>query len=127
MPSFAAPGGFGTGRDLELDDARASLAYWQGRARRLPRRALRKRREAREMAARWEARVAEAERAAYGRGLAGALLMVLAEGRMPQPVRRAGRRAGRVLAATAATITVLAVTLTVLAIAVLWSLAQAIV
>ncbi len=78
--------------DLELDDARASLAYWQARSRRLPRYAVRKRREAREMAARWEARVAEAERAAYGRGLAGALALVIAEGRLPQGVRGTGRR-----------------------------------
>jgi hypothetical protein len=81
--------------DLELDDARSSLAYWQARSRRLPRYAVRKRREAREMAARWEARVAEAERAAYGRGLAGMLALVVAEGRVPQGLRRTGRRVAR--------------------------------
>jgi hypothetical protein len=98
MPSMVAPGGLGAGRelaDLELQDARSSLAFWQERARHLPRRAVRKRREAREMAARWEARVAEAERAAYGRGLTGMLALVLAEGRAPQPVRRLGRTLAR--------------------------------
>jgi hypothetical protein len=90
MPSMVAPGGFGA--DLELQDARSSLAYWQSRSQRLPRYAVRKRREAREMAARWEARVAEAERAAYGRGLVGALALVIAEGRLPQGVRGTGRR-----------------------------------
>ena len=76
---------------LDLEDARASLTYWEDRARRLPVRAVRKRREAREMAARWRARVAEAERAAYGRGLLGAMLLVLAERRLPQPARHTSR------------------------------------
>jgi hypothetical protein len=98
MPSMTAPGGFDAGHepaDLELQDARASLAYWEARARRLPRRAVRRRREARELAARWETRVAEAERAAYGRGLVGALVLLFAEGRLPAPARRAGRRLAR--------------------------------
>jgi len=46
--------------DRELEDARESLAYWQARAETLPRHAIRRRREARDMAARWQARVAEA-------------------------------------------------------------------
>ena len=87
--------------DRELEDARESLAYWEARAHTLPRHAIRRRREAREMTARWQARVAEAERLVYGRGLLGALLLLAAERRLPQPVRRHGRvvapahRAGR--------------------------------
>lgn len=78
--------------NLSLDDARESLAYWEDRARRLPRHAVRRRREAREMTLRWQARVAEAERAHYGRGLLGALLLLAAERRLPEPTRRAGQR-----------------------------------
>jgi hypothetical protein len=40
----------------------------------------------------WQARVAEAERAHYGRGLLGALLLLAAERRLPEPTRRAGRQ-----------------------------------
>jgi len=43
------------------------------------------------MTVRWQARVAEAERLVYGRGLLGALLLLAAERRLPQPVRRHGR------------------------------------
>src|SRR5215203_4443793 len=77
-----APATFGP--DRELDDARESLAYWESRSRTLPRHALRRRREAREMTARWQARVAEAERTAYGRGLLGALLLLAAARRLGQ-------------------------------------------
>ncbi len=80
---------------VDLEDARDSLAYWEDRAERLPARAVRKRREARDMAARWQARVTEAERAAYGRGLLGALLLVLAEQRLPQPARQSARHVAR--------------------------------
>ena len=76
---------------IDLDDARESLAYWEARADRLPRHAIRRRREAVERAARWRARVAEAERAHYGRGLLGALVLLVAEGRLPAPARHAGR------------------------------------
>ena len=81
--------------DRELEDARESLAYWEARARTLPRHAIRRRREAREMTARWQARVAEAERLVYGRGLLGALLLLAAERRLPQPVRRQGHVVAR--------------------------------
>ena len=81
--------------DGELEDARESLAYWETRAQMLPLHAVRRRREAREMAARWQARVAEAERLVYGRGLLGALLLLAAERRLPQGVRRSGRSVGR--------------------------------
>ena len=53
--------------------------------------AVRKRREAREMAARWRARVSEAERLEYGAGLLGAALMMLAERRLPITTRHTGR------------------------------------
>lgn len=87
--------------DLSLDDARESLSYWETRARTLPRRALRRRREAREMAARWRVRVADAERAVYGRGLLGALLLLAAERRLPEPARQAGRTLARRIAQAA--------------------------
>ena len=95
---FALPTRIGDRHDvttLSLDDARESLVYWEDRARRLPRHAVRRRREAREMTLRWQARVAEAERAHYGRGILGALLLLAAERRLPEPTRRAGQRIAR--------------------------------
>ena len=47
------------------------------------------------MAARWQVRVTEAERAAYGSGLLGALLLLIAERRLPQHARQAGRTLAR--------------------------------
>ena len=88
-------------RDRELDDARESLAYWENRAHTLPLHAVRRRREAREMTHRWQARVAEAERTVYGRGLLGALLLVAAERRLPQQVRRSGHMVARRVAQAA--------------------------
>jgi hypothetical protein len=85
-------------RDHELEDARESLAYWEARARTLPRHAIRRRREAREVAGRWQARVAEAERLVYGRGLLGALLLLASERRLPQGVRHSGSVVARRLA-----------------------------
>lgn len=84
--------------DRDLEDARDSLAYWEDRSRTLPRHAVRRRREARDMAARWQRRVAEAERLVYGRGLIGALLLLAAERRLPQPLRHRGHLAARRLA-----------------------------
>jgi hypothetical protein len=96
VPAFAVPSRPSRlARDLDLADARESLAYWEDRARRLPRHAIRRRREARAMAQRWQARVAEAEREAYGSGLLGALLLVAAERRLPQPAVQAGRQIAR--------------------------------
>lgn len=96
--------------DLSIDDARDSLAYWERRAETLPRRAVRARREAHEMTARWRSRVVEAEREAYGRGLLGMALVLVLEGRVPEPVRHTTRKAVRYTARTAvavvATITV---------------------
>ncbi len=80
---------------MDLQDARESLAYWEDRAERLPALAVRKRREAREMAVRWQSHVAEAEREAYGRGLLGALLLLLTEQRLPQPARRTAHHLAR--------------------------------
>lgn len=76
----------------ELSDARESLAYWEHRSRRLPRLALRSRREARTMATRWRERVCEAEQAEYGRGVMGALLLVAFERRLPAATRHTGRK-----------------------------------
>ena len=109
MPAFVIPDLLRPGSgvaDPSLEDARESLAYWEDRARRLPRHALRRRREAREMAVRWQARVADAERAVYGRGLLGALLLLAAERRLPEPTRRAGRRLVRRTAQAAAVVCV---------------------
>jgi hypothetical protein len=96
-----------------LADARESLAYWEHRARRLPRLAVRRRREAREMAARWHARVAETERAIYGRGLLGALLLLAAERRLPESARRTGRRLARRTAQAAVVVCVALIALIV--------------
>ena len=91
---MAAPTPHGAGPDVaELDDAREVLDYWETRAANLPRLAIRDRREARELAQRWRGRVAEAERAAYGRGLRGAMLLMAYELRLPEPARQAGRHA----------------------------------
>jgi hypothetical protein len=79
----------------DLDDARGALAYWEDRARRLPRHAVRRRREALVMAERWRGRVAEAERVHYGRGLRGAALLWMAEGRLPESARYTGRVVAR--------------------------------
>jgi trehalose/maltose hydrolase-like predicted phosphorylase len=112
MSAMAAPAPHGAGPDVaELDDAREALAYWETRATALPRRAIRDRREAREMALRWRGRVTEAERAAYGRGLRGALLLMAAELRLPESTRHAGRHVARRArqATVAVAVTVLAV------------------
>jgi hypothetical protein len=101
-----------THRD-DLADARESLAYWEERARRLPMHAIRGRREARTLAARWRTRVAEAERVHYGPGLLGAVLMLVFERRLPAPARHAGRRMAR---HTAHALTAILVTITALAV-----------
>jgi hypothetical protein len=115
MLAALAPATFGT--DRELDDAREALAYWETRARTLPLHAVRRRREAREMAHRWQARVAEAERTVYGRGLLGAVLLIAAERRLPQQTRHRGQVvARRVLQATVMLVALLAA----LAVAGMW-------
>jgi hypothetical protein len=109
MPAMASPTPDEAGSHAaELDEAREVLEYWETRAANLPRLAVRDRREARELALRWRARVAEAERAAYGRGLRGALLLMVSELRLPEPTRQAGRHAAR-RARQAAVIIVVAV------------------
>jgi hypothetical protein len=108
--------------DQELEDARESLAYWETRARTLPLHAVRGRREAREMAARWNRRVAEAERVIYGRGLIGALVLLAAERRLPQSARRTGAVVARRLAQA---LVVAFVCLMALAVASAWALAEA--
>lgn len=87
----------------ELQEARELLAYWEERARRLPRWALMRRREAREMALRWRRRVREAEQARYGAGLVGAASQLAIERRMPATLAHRGRQAARVALYTAAT------------------------
>jgi hypothetical protein len=109
MSAMAGPSPHGASPDLiELDDAREALDYWEARAATLPRLAVRDRREAREMALRSRAWVTEAERAVYGRGLPGALLLLVSEQRLPEPLRQAGRHTAR-RARQAAVVVVVAV------------------
>jgi hypothetical protein len=63
------------------------------------------------MATRWQARVAEAERLVYGRGLLGALVLLAAERRLPQNVRRSGSVVARRLAHAAIAVCVCLVAL----------------
>ena len=107
-----------TGRE-DLAEARELLTYWEDRARRLPRHAIRARREARMYARRWQERVAAAERARYGGGWLGALLLVVCERRLPEPARQARLRAARWTARAVAAVVVSAVALTILATAAL--------
>jgi hypothetical protein len=62
---------------LPLEDARRSLAYWESRRKTLPVYQRRARREAREMALRWEARVRDAERVGFESSLLGRALTAL--------------------------------------------------
>jgi hypothetical protein len=89
----------------ELDEARELLAYWEQRARRLPRWAVRRRREAHEMARRWRARVRSAEQLHYGRGVLGAVSLLAAERRMPTPLAHRARRAARLALYVTLTVT----------------------
>jgi hypothetical protein len=88
-----------------LVEARESLSYWEQRLHTLPRFAVRQRREARAMAARWRDRVSQAELAEYGPGMIGTLFMLMAERRVPVRTRHTGEqivRAGKyALVATA--------------------------
>jgi hypothetical protein len=99
----------------ELEDARESLFYWETRLEELPRHAVRKRREAREMAERWRGRVGEAERRQYGAGLLGAVLMLAAERRLPVTAHHTGRRLARTASRAAVAVVVAVVALLVLA------------
>jgi hypothetical protein len=98
--------GFAAPSAAELDDARESLAYWEQRAQRLPRHAVRRRREARSLARRWHLRVVEAERARYGRGILGLALLVALERRLPESARHGGRMLARRGAQAAGLLTV---------------------
>jgi hypothetical protein len=60
-----------------LDDARRSLLYWQRRQKALPFYQWRARQEAKDMAARWDARVRAAERARFATSVAGRILATL--------------------------------------------------
>jgi hypothetical protein len=107
-----------------LLEARESLTYWERRLERLPRRAVGKRREAREMATRCRERVMEAERVHYGAGIFGALFMLAAERRLPTEARYASRRVARVASRAAlAAFVLLAAVLVMAGVAVLELLA----
>jgi len=97
-----------------LPEARESLTYWETRLQTLPRRAVHKRREAREMAARWRERVSQAELAEYGPGLIGAIFLLLSERRLPTQVRHTSHQMVKIGVGVALT---LAATLTLLAVA----------
>jgi hypothetical protein len=60
-----------------LEDARRSLEYWERRQKSLRLYQLRARREAREMALRWESRVRAAERVRFETTVAGRILAAL--------------------------------------------------
>jgi hypothetical protein len=60
-----------------LDDARSSLDYWRGRSKSLPLYRRAARREAKEMATRWEERVRAAEQARLESSPVGKLLTAL--------------------------------------------------
>ena len=106
----------------DLHDARESLAYWEARAQRLPRYALRKRREARAMASRWQAHVLDAERQTYGEGFLGAALMLVAERRLPTRMRSSGRKAARIALGTGIAVVAASATVFTLACVALLSL-----
>jgi hypothetical protein len=107
VESLRAPNGVAD----ELEEARELLAYWEQRARRLPRWALMRRREARATAMRWRERVRIAEQDRYGRGLRGAASQFAVERRVPATVVHRGRQAARVAlySAGAAALTLLLV------------------
>ncbi len=106
-----------------LPEARESLEYWEQRSHTLPRFAVRQRREAREMASRWRARVSEAERLEYGAGLLGVVFMALAERRLPTTARHTGRTVIKVALWTTAVMVLLTVLLIVALIAAIVALA----
>jgi hypothetical protein len=105
-----------------LVEARESLNYWETRLQTLPKTAVRKRREAREMAARCRERVVEAERAEYGAGVLGAIFMAMAERRLPSHTTRQIVRAGKGAAILATTAVASMVLLTIIAFLVLLAL-----
>jgi hypothetical protein len=107
----------------ELEEARELLAYWEQRARRLPRWALMRRREARAAAWRWRERVRDAERARYGRGRLGAASQLAVERRPPATLAHRGRQAARLAAYTAVTA---AITLALVAAAAVAVVAEAV-
>jgi hypothetical protein len=102
----------------EIAEARELLAYWEVRARRLPRWAVRRRREAREMAGRWRTRVRVAEQERYGRGALGVAAQLAVERRLPATVAHRGRQALR-LTAYAAAVTALTMLIVLIAAAAL--------
>lgn len=65
-----------------LEDARRSLTYWEERRRRLPVYQRAARREAREMAARWQGRVREAELLRFEATVAGRILKAVGLSRL---------------------------------------------
>jgi len=91
---------------------------------------VRRRREARELAARWRGRVADAERTAYGAGILGAVLLFASERRLPAPVYARGRviarRAGQVALTVLVALLALAVAGVVAAVEIVAALLRAV-
>jgi hypothetical protein len=81
-----------------LDDARRSLDYWRGRGKALPVYRRGARREAREMAARWENRVRAAELAQFEASPVGRLMAALGIPTRWVQLVRMGKRAVVLLA-----------------------------
>jgi hypothetical protein len=108
--------------DDDLAEARELLAYWERRARRLPRWSVMRRREARAMARVWRERVSDAERLRYGRGVVGAVSLYATERRAPAQVAHRGQQLVRLAGYAAVT---LAVAVLVFVIAVAAVVAQA--
>jgi hypothetical protein len=97
----------------ELEEARELLAYWEQRERRLPWWAVRRRREAREMAWRWRQRTRAAEAVRYGTGVLGVASQLAVERRVPTQLARRGRQAARVALYAAATTAILLMVLVI--------------
>jgi hypothetical protein len=102
----------------DLAEARELLAYWERRARRLPRWSVLRRREARAMARIWRERVSDAERLRYGPGVIGAMSLYAAERRVPAKLQHRGNQIARVAGYAAITAAVAMLVLVVAVVAV---------
>lgn len=83
---------------LPLDEARSSLEFWRRRRKKLPLYRRAARREAKEMAIRWQERVRAAEQARFEASAFGRVLIALG---LSRPWLRRARFAGEVLSLSA--------------------------
>lgn len=107
-----------------LQDARDAYLFWQHRVHALPVHKRAERKEAEQMAARWKARLAEAERERYGPGLVEQLLSVLGVRRAPTLPSRHKMMVGVSLVALVAVLVLVAL---LVALVVFWPQLQPIV